>query len=175
MSARRDRRDLGGPKTMQVELALDHGRKLLEGLPYPADLDNHFVVDPAKFDFYAMDCYRTVGEDGLAEVYACEVIRSSTDFNGFERKPMRIAEALVTLAVAAARAGDLSQAVNLGQQALSGDLIRGTTTAVDRRRPADLVAACLSGVVYPFGGLDARQPGCYYGYSVSSIVDLEEL
>lgn len=54
----------------QVETALDKGRSLLESLPYPEDTDHHFVVDPAKFDFYAMDCYRIAGEDRLAEMYA---------------------------------------------------------------------------------------------------------
>jgi hypothetical protein len=63
----------------QVELALDQGRKLLESLPYPENLDHHFVVDPSKFDFYAMDCYRTLGKDSRAEIYAREVIRSATD------------------------------------------------------------------------------------------------
>ena len=87
----------------QVELALDHGRRILEGLPYPENLDHHFVVDPSKFDFYAMDCYRTAGEDNLAEMYADEVIRSSTDLDGTERKPMRIAEARITLGEVAAR------------------------------------------------------------------------
>jgi tetratricopeptide (TPR) repeat protein len=105
----------------QVELALDQGRRLLEGLPYPDDLDHHFVVDPSKFDFYAMDCYRIVGEDSRAEVYANEVIRSSTDPDGFERKPMRIAEAQITLGVVGARQGDLDGAIAHGRQALAGD------------------------------------------------------
>lgn len=48
-----------------------------------------------------------------------EVIRGPTDFNGFERAPMRIAEAQITLGVAAAREGDLEGAVILGRQALS--------------------------------------------------------
>jgi tetratricopeptide (TPR) repeat protein len=105
----------------QVEVALDHGRTLLEGLPYPEDLDNHFVVDPAKFDFYAMDGYRLVGEDRLAELYAREVIRSSTEPSGLELKPMRNAEARLTLGVLAARTGDLEQAVAYGRRALAGD------------------------------------------------------
>jgi transcriptional regulator with XRE-family HTH domain len=42
----------------QTEVSLDRGRKLLDSLPYPDNLDHHFVVDPTKFDFYAMDCYR---------------------------------------------------------------------------------------------------------------------
>ncbi|WP_027342835.1 hypothetical protein [Hamadaea tsunoensis] len=105
----------------QVELALEEGREVLETLPYPDDLDNHFVVDPAKFDFYAMDGYRLVGEDGRASLYAREVIRASTDPNGIERKPMRISEARLTLAVVAGRAGDLERAVSLGRKALTGD------------------------------------------------------
>src|SRR5712691_6312252 len=85
----------------QTEVALDRGRRLLDSLPYPEDLDNHFVVDPTKFDFYAMDCYRMLAEDKMAETLADEVIRASTDFDGTERAPMRLAEARVTLGVVA--------------------------------------------------------------------------
>jgi len=105
----------------QVEVALDAGRRVLERMPYPDNLDNHFVVDPAKFDFYAMDCYRIVGEDQLAELAAHEVIASSTDFDGTLRKPMRVAEAEITLGVLSARAGEPEQAVDYGQQALAGE------------------------------------------------------
>lgn len=105
----------------QVELALDKGRDLLDKLPYPENLNHHFVVDPAKFDFYAMDGYRIVGEDKRAEVYAREVIRSSTEPDGTESKPMRAAEARLTLGVLAARAGDLERAISFGERALSGD------------------------------------------------------
>ncbi|NUK09177.1 XRE family transcriptional regulator [Streptomyces lunaelactis] len=105
----------------QTEVALDRGRKLLEGMPYPENLDHHFVVDPSKFDFYAMDCYRLLGEDRFAENLAHEVIRAGTDFDGTERAPMRMAEARITLGVVAARQGDLDQAVNYGAWALKGD------------------------------------------------------
>ena len=71
----------------QVEVALDRGRRLLEGMPHPENLDNHFVVDPAKFDFYAMDCYRLVGEDKLARTLAEEVLRVGTNFEGTGRAP----------------------------------------------------------------------------------------
>ncbi|MEU4496050.1 hypothetical protein AB0F96_22025 [Streptomyces sp. NPDC023998] len=84
-------------------------------------MDNHFVVDPAKFDFYAMDCYRLVGEDKLARTLADEVLRVGTDFDGTERSPMRNAEARVTLGVTAAREGDLEQALIHGERALQGD------------------------------------------------------
>jgi tetratricopeptide (TPR) repeat protein len=105
----------------QMEVALDRGRRLLEGMPYPENLDHHFVVDPAKFDFYAMDCYRLAGEDKLARTLAEEVLRAGTDFDGTERSPMRNAEARVTLAVAAAREGDLEQALIFGDRALRGE------------------------------------------------------
>jgi len=104
----------------QTEIALDRGRRLLDSLPYPENLDNHFVVDPTKFDFYAMDCYRMLTEDKMAENLADEVIRASTDFDGTERVPMRLAEARITLGVVAARQGDIEEAVHHGGQALNG-------------------------------------------------------
>jgi tetratricopeptide (TPR) repeat protein len=102
-----------------TEVALDKGRRLLEAMPYPDNLDHHFVVDPTKFDFYTMDCYRHLAEDRLAETLANEVIQASTDFDGTERAPMRLAEARITLGVIAARQGDLEQAIHYGTQALS--------------------------------------------------------
>ncbi len=57
----------------QTEVALDKGRSLLDTLPYPENLDHHFVVDPTKFDYYAMDCYRIVGANSMAEHLAEEV------------------------------------------------------------------------------------------------------
>ena len=83
----------------QTEVALDRGRRLLDSMPYPENLDHHFVVDPGKFDFYAMDCYRLLADDQMTEHLANEVIRASTDFDGQERAPMRLAEARVTLGV----------------------------------------------------------------------------
>lgn len=105
----------------QVEVSLDQGRRLLETLPHPDNLFHHFVVDPAKFDFYAMDCYRILGEDALAKLYADEVIRTSVSFDGSDGKPMRAAEALITLGVTAARSGDLTEAVAFGKRALAGE------------------------------------------------------
>ena len=105
----------------QTEVALDRGRRLLDSMPYPENLDHHFVVDPGKFDFYAMDCYRMLADDKMAEHLANEVIQASTDFDGQERAPMRLAEARVTLGVVAARSGDVDSAVSQGERALSGE------------------------------------------------------
>jgi hypothetical protein len=105
----------------QTEVALDGGRRLLDSLPYPENLDHHFVVDPTKFDFYAMDCYRMLGDDPIAENLADEVIQASTDFDGTERAPMRLAEARITLGVVAARQGELEEAIHQGERALAGE------------------------------------------------------
>ena len=105
----------------QTEVALDKGRRLLESLPYPENLDHHFVVDPTKFDFYAMDCYRALANNKMAESLAKEVIQASTDFDGRERAPMRLAEARITLGVIRAREGDLEGAIEHGQRALNGE------------------------------------------------------
>ncbi len=105
----------------QVEVALDSGRRLLEGMAYPANPENHFTVDPAKWDFYAMDCYRKLGEDALAETLAREVLRVGVDYDGTDRSPMRNAEARLTLGVVAARQGSVDEAVSYGMRALGGE------------------------------------------------------
>ncbi|MFH8370627.1 tetratricopeptide repeat protein [Streptomyces sp. NPDC018031] len=128
----------------RTNVALDAGRRLLDALPYPENPDDHFVVDPAKWDFYLMDCYRTAGEDRLADALAREVLRAGT-----ERAPMRLAEAHVTLATVAARNGDLEGAIAYGRQALRADrrslpsltMILGDLEAVlAQRYPAEPVA-----------------------------------
>jgi transcriptional regulator with XRE-family HTH domain len=107
---------LGMPE--EVHGALEKGSVLLDKLPYPERPENHFVVDPDKWDFYAMDTYRIVGEDVLAKRNAEEVIRRSVNPEGVVISPMRAAEAQLTLAVIAARSGDIEQANSLGVQAL---------------------------------------------------------
>ncbi|MBF6170476.1 XRE family transcriptional regulator [Nocardia blacklockiae] len=104
----------------RMESALKQGRAILEQLDHPANLDNHFVVDPQKFDFYAMDCCRVAGDDVLAEKYARQVIRNSTGPDGALRKPMRLSEAQLTLAVVAVRGRDLELAVDEGLRAFAG-------------------------------------------------------
>ena len=105
----------------EVEVALDRARDLLEALPRPENPDNHFVVDPARFDLWAMDCYRVLGEDRLAAGYAREVLRQGSDPDGRDHSPMRSAEAHITLGVVAARSRDVETAVHEGKLALGGE------------------------------------------------------
>ncbi|WP_326598554.1 tetratricopeptide repeat protein [Streptomyces sp. NBC_01803] len=102
----------------QVRDALDAGRARLERLPRPEHREHHFVIDPEKWDFYEMDAYRMLGDDDRASTHANEVIRLSTAPDGTEASPMRVAEARLTLGVAAARAGELEEAVAIGERAL---------------------------------------------------------
>jgi hypothetical protein len=107
----------------QTEIALDKGRRLLESLPYPENVDHHFVVDPTKFDYYAMDCcYRILGTNAIAETLA-------------QRAPMRMAEARITLGVLRVRAGDLEGAVEEGSRANRTTLDRA---AMPRNAAVDL-------------------------------------
>lgn len=103
-----------------AEKSLDTGRDILQRLAHPSDIDNHFVVDPRKFDFYVMDCCRTVGDNARAEDYARQVLRESAGYGGQIRNPMRAAEAHLTLAVIAARDRDLESAVAEGLRAFTG-------------------------------------------------------
>jgi hypothetical protein len=97
---------------------LAQGKEVLDRLPYPDRPDNHFKVDPAKWDYYAMDVHRIAGDDELATQYATTVINDNTSPDGTELSPMRIAESRITLGIMAGRAGDLEQAVDHGKTGL---------------------------------------------------------
>lgn len=101
----------------QVRVSLDRGRAWLERLPRPSHPQHHFVIDPDKWDFYEMDAYRILGDDSRASQHALEVVRLGTKPDGSEKSPMRVAEARLTLGVSAARAGELEEAVEVGNQA----------------------------------------------------------
>lgn len=125
---------------------LDRGRRLLEPMQYPTNLGHHFVVDPAKYDFYAMDVYRHLSsDDAAAEQLAREVLAAGTDWDGTERSVMRNAEARITLGTVAARRGDVDAAVEWGIKAISADrkslpsllmVARELSEAINRAAPA---------------------------------------
>jgi transcriptional regulator with XRE-family HTH domain len=102
-----------------VREVLEQGRTLLASRLAPSRPDHHFIVDPAKWDFYAMDAYRQVGDDNRAAQHARMVLELGAGPEG-ELAPMRMTEAQLTLAAVAAREGDLEQAVETGIGALGG-------------------------------------------------------
>ncbi|MGH4008896.1 MAG: hypothetical protein ACRDTH_12195 [Pseudonocardiaceae bacterium] len=86
-----------------VQNVLDRGHAVLAKLPRPRRPDNHFAIDPGKWDLYAMDCYRIAGLDDLAAEHARIVINHHAG-NGpasVQRAPMRVAEARLTLGIVA--------------------------------------------------------------------------
>jgi hypothetical protein len=93
-----------------VAAALVRGRDLLERLPLDTNTRNHFVIDPAKWDFYAMDCARRVGDDAQSWTLAETVMQGTVTPAGEVVSPMRRAEAQLTQAAVEARAGDVDQA-----------------------------------------------------------------
>ncbi|GAA1357328.1 hypothetical protein [Streptomyces beijiangensis] len=104
-----------------VRDSLDAGRARLDRLPRPDHPEHHFTIDPDKWDFYEMDAYRLLGDDERAAGHARSVIRMSTGPDGTEISPMRAAEARLTLGVAAARTGEIEEAVGMGTAALAAD------------------------------------------------------
>jgi transcriptional regulator with XRE-family HTH domain len=102
-----------------VRRSLERGRHLLEAFPRPDRKEHHFVIDPDKWDLYAMDAYWMAGDDENAEAHARELLRTSVNADGFERQPMRISQARMTLGLVAARRGDLEQATAYGLRALA--------------------------------------------------------
>jgi transcriptional regulator with XRE-family HTH domain/tetratricopeptide (TPR) repeat protein len=102
----------------EVSKILDDGYRALGQHERPGRPENHFIIDPQKWDFYAMDCYRLVGEDKRATDHAREVLRISRRPDGTDKSPMRATEARLTLAVVALRQGDLEAAAEWIRKAL---------------------------------------------------------
>jgi transcriptional regulator with XRE-family HTH domain len=105
----------------RVQEILDDGFRMLAQHDNPTRPENHFVIDPSKWDFYAMDCYRLVRDDKRASAHAREVIELSQRPDGTERAPMRAAEARLTLAVTALRDGDIEAAAEWTKAALDAN------------------------------------------------------
>lgn len=103
----------------KTEVALENIRNILDHAPTPANLRNHFNVDPTKASFYMMDAYRVLGDDAHADAMADTVIRTSTSWDGKSVSPMRTAEAQLTKATINARSGAVGDAVALVEQALA--------------------------------------------------------
>ena len=147
-----------------VRAALDRGRESLDALPHPERPDNHFVVDPAKWDFYAMDAYRLAGADELAGHHAREVLQLGAAPDGSERSPMRMAEARLTLAAVAARSGELEEAVSTGVEAFRAPrrslpsllMVAGEVDAeLHRRYPAEAATGEFRDVLRTVGSQSA--------------------
>lgn len=102
----------------QARRALDDARRTLDRLPWPDNPRNHFTVDPPKFRKAVMRAARLLGDQDMAVTQARAIIDEGRRPDGSHRQPMRVADALGTMAVVAAEAGDVGRAVELGHGAL---------------------------------------------------------
>jgi tetratricopeptide (TPR) repeat protein len=105
----------------EVRRALDHGAHLLGNHEHPSHPENHFVIDPTKWDFYAMDCYRIAHDDARAAENAQEILRLSARPDGTDRSPMRASEARLTLSIVSLRDGDIDSATEWARKAFATD------------------------------------------------------
>ena len=97
--------------------ALNRGAKMLGRMPVPAHPEHHFVFDHTKWMFFASTCYVWLGDNERAEEHALEVISQHVRPDGTTNAPMRVAQSRINLGIAAARRGELDQAVSYGQSA----------------------------------------------------------
>lgn len=97
------------------------GKIVLDRLPYPDRPDNHFKVDPAKWEYYAMDVARVSGDNEGVKEYAKTVISDSTGPDGEPLAPMRIAECNLALGIVALREGDLEGSAVLAVDSVAGN------------------------------------------------------
>jgi transcriptional regulator with XRE-family HTH domain len=105
----------------EVRHELDKGFRLLAAHEHPSHPENHFVIDPDKWDFYAMDCYLMVGENKRATEHAHSVLELSERPDGTDKSPMRASEARLALATVALRDGDLDNAAEWLQKGFTAD------------------------------------------------------
>lgn len=123
--------------------AIQRGRRILDQLPSPEHPENHFIFDPAKWEFYAATIYTLIGWDEVAMEHIEEVVRQC-EHPGGNRWPMRLADTRINHAMIAGRNGNLDEAVAVGQLAFEFERRSGSMLS----RAKDLL-----------GELDARYPG----------------
>jgi transcriptional regulator with XRE-family HTH domain len=97
---------------------LERGRIILDGLPWPENPRNHFVVDAPKARKPIMRVARILGDADMAQHQAEAIIREGLRPDGTHRQPMRVADAKGAMAAIAAAAGDIDQAVDLTHEVL---------------------------------------------------------
>jgi tetratricopeptide (TPR) repeat protein len=130
-----------------AENAIERGYSLLQKLPI-ATYPRHFVYDKTKFPFYVASCYQWLGDDVKAEKYAKQVFEECEENGTTLRSPMRMADVHLTLGLIYTKRGELEQAVDSGDQALTYDRKSGPSLllraaeldrAIRRRFPSESV------------------------------------
>lgn len=106
-------------KRKHLELAMK-GKSSGGPSPYGWQKNDPNKVDPEAAR-HIRDAQKEILADERAAAHARSVIRISTGPDGTEISPMRAAEARLTLGVAAARTGEIEEAIGMGTTALEAD------------------------------------------------------
>jgi len=107
--------------------AIRHAQEAMDKLTPPKYLDDHYVFDPAKIDFYAATCYLWLNEPRRAEQHARQVIAASSDPNGGNYWPTRVGSARMDLGLALAQRGQVDTAAYEATLAFDSPFIRRST------------------------------------------------
>ncbi|MBJ7597754.1 helix-turn-helix domain-containing protein [Candidatus Nephthysia bennettiae] len=111
--------------------------RALEGLTEPKHLDDHYVFDPAKADFFIAGAYALLDLAKPAEHHAREFIRQAGQLGSQNYWPVRVSSARMELGFALLQQGRLDEAAAEAAEGFQAPMIhRGTL-----RRARELDAA----------------------------------
>jgi transcriptional regulator with XRE-family HTH domain len=109
--------------------AITEAQRSIDRLPIPEHLDDHYVFDPAKVDFYAATCFLWLHEPHRAEQHARQVIAASSDPNGGNYWPTRVGSARMDLGLALAQRRQFDAAAYEATLAFDSPFVRRSTLA----------------------------------------------
>jgi hypothetical protein len=111
--------------------SLRAGNLVLDQLPRPSNVDNHFVFDRDKLHFYATFIYTWLGsENEAAAEHAAEVIHQCEPRPGTTRWPTRLGITRLLMGMLAGRRNELEEALFYGRSGL--ELGRDPAGLLDR-------------------------------------------
>ncbi len=117
--------------------SLKIAERLLNDYAPPPNPQHHFRFDHAKYHLRKMRILLVIGDDDEAEPIARRLLEEAKGSSKESAHPMRTSEILITLALTAARRGEIAEAVELANKAL--DISRRSTISL-RQLTAGLAA-----------------------------------
>ena len=107
--------------------AIQRAERVIERIPPPEDLSDHYTFDPAKVDFYAATAFLALDEPERAEYHARNVIAASSDAGSPNYWPTRVGSARMDLSLALAQRHEIDAAGYEANLAFEGPFVRLST------------------------------------------------
>jgi transcriptional regulator with XRE-family HTH domain len=117
--------------------AVRRAEEIMEHIPVPEDLSDHYTFDPAKIDFYAATAFLALDEPERAEHHARNVIAASSGPGGPNYWPTRVGSARMDLGLALTQRHEIDLAAHEAGLAFGGPFVRRSTLV----RARDLMTA----------------------------------